>query len=194
MKFSFSEGEGEHTFVAAGSHFRGQVFKDYKITGHWSPRSQDGSIPVEMKITYNMKGQDDTKLKGVFDPEENSLRGVAIEQFRRTTGEFVLKRNPDFVRFCPPPSITNAWRRWIFATTVVLDRVRQQAWSSKRILKRIKDRKRFVELGVRRHCTTNFSKDEERDFLALFRSLYEADVQFCASLINVKLSKTILFT
>jgi len=190
IKFTFSKGEDENTFVAVGTHYRSGKHKNYKITGKWSSPSEDGKIPVELKIIY-ITTWADIELTGVFDPEENSLRGTILIQSDGATGEFVFKRDPEFVRFYPAPSIINARKRWEFATTSVLDRVRRMAWSPTCILKRIKDGKRYMELSLRlNYYGRDLTEDEVAEFLALFPILYEADTRFYASLININLSRT----
>lgn len=189
IKFTFDKGEGENTFIAAGVHYRSGTHKNYKITGKWSPPSEDGKIPVELKIVYATT-YFDVELTGVFDPEENSLRGTMLIPTDGATGEFVFKRDPDFVRFYPAPSITNASKRWEFATTSVLDRIRRKAWSPMYILNRIKGGKRYMELSLRlKDYGRDLSTDEVAEFLALFPVLYEADTRFYASLINIDLSR-----
>ena len=189
IKFTFNKGEDGNTFVAAGTHYRRDRHKDYKITGKWSPPSEDGKIPVELKIVY-ITTWADIELTGVFDPEENSLRGTMFIPFDGATGEFVFKRDPDFVRFYPAPSVINARKRWEFATTLVLDRIRRKAWSPVYILKRIKDGKRYMELSLRFDYGRSLNGDEVEEFLALFPVLYEADTRFYASLNCINLSKT----
>ena len=194
MKLTFIEGEGEATFTDSGSHYRGNWHQDYKITGSWGPQSEDGRTPVELVITYGTKDLVHTELKGVFDPDENSVRGDVVMPMSDVTGEVVFKRDPNFVRFYPAPSTISARKRWEFATTSVLDRVRQQAWSSKRILATIRDGKRFMELALRGCYGKNLTGDREDELLSLYPGLYEADAQFYASLVNVKLSETPIFT
>ena len=194
MKFTFEKGEGERTFIAAGMHSQGLTYMEYKVSGHWSPEPREGKIPVEMKITYGPVFVSNTELKGVFDLEEDSLRGTAVWPFNGFTGEFVFKRDPDFVRFYPAPSVTDAQVRWKFVTTAVLDRIRQHGWSRERILGRIKDGKRFRELSFKDNCGGNFTGEEFDCSNAIFSSLDEADIQFHSSLVNIGSSKTILFT
>ena len=190
IKFTFTRGEGENTFVAAGAHYRSADSKTYEITGKWSPPSEDGRIPVELKIVYTTTWFD-IELTGMFDPEENSLRGNMLIPSDGATGEFVFKRDPDFIRFYPAPSVLNASKRWEFATTSVLDHIRRKAWSPTYILKRIKNRKRYMELSLRlKYYGRDLTGDETEEFLALFPALYEADTRFYASLINIDLSKT----
>ena len=188
MKFTFTKGEEENTFVAAGTHYRNGNYRTYKITGKWSTSSEAGErIPVELEIVYVDK-QRNLQLDGTFDPEEKSLRGSI---FKSPIAGFVFKRDPDFVRFYPAPALVNARSRWAFAITSVLDRIRQEAWSSARILKRIKDGKRFVDFVIRHnYYGRSLSSPGLVDLGALFTVLYEADVRFYASLINVKLSAT----
>ncbi|KAF9781672.1 hypothetical protein BJ322DRAFT_1161455 [Thelephora terrestris] len=193
MKFTLGKGDDEDTFVASGTHYRGGWYKDYKITGNWGSPLEDGKIPVEFKIAYSANYQSNTELKGLFDPEENSLRGTMAMQFRRMTGEFVFKRDPDFVRLYPAPCVMNARKRWEFATTLVLDRVRQRAWSTKRILQRIRDGKRFVELALRQYLGRTYGWDEMAELLNLLNCLYEADIRFYGSLVYIHLEKTTIF-
>ena len=187
IRFTLNKGEDENTFVDAGAHCLAGDYKDYKITGKWSPPSEDGRIPVELKITYPV-ARTSIELTGVFDPEENSLRGTTLSPAYGVAGEFVFKRDPDFIRFYPAPSAMNARKRWEFATTSVLDRIRRNAWSSARIFKQIKDGKRYMDL-VRKQKYGRYPirVDEMVGFRA---ALYEADVRFYASLINVSLSRT----
>ena len=195
MKFSLSKSEGGYTFLAAGAHYRYFSYESYQITGTWGLPSEDGKIPVEIKITYCGKSWlDIVGLKGVFDPEESSLKGAAASN-TIFPEEFVFKRNPDFVRLYPAPSAINALERWVFVKTSIMDRVRRQAWSSKRILKKLKDRKRFIELSVKLCDSTVMSRDEDEaeEYEALTFHLCVDDLQFCASIINVRLSKTIRF-
>ena len=194
IKFNLDQGEGERTFIAAGAHYRGSRYKHCRITGNWSSQSEDGTIPVEIKITYGSGDWTDTEMKGVFDPEESSLRGTMVMPAPEFKGEFVFKRDPDFVRFYPAPSTINARKRWEFAISLVLDRVRRQAWSSNRILQRINDGKRYMGFALRGYYGRSLTKVEEEEFHGLFPGLYEADAQLYASLINVKLRKTPIFS
>ena len=189
MKFTLSKGEGERTFLAAGAHYRYTSYESYQITGTWGPPSEDGRIPVELKITYRRAGWLNRDVKGVFDPEENSLRGTTSE---KSWGGLVFKRDPDFVRFCPGPHATDACHRWRFVKTVILDRVRRQAWSSKQILKRLKDRKRLIELALKKQ-EGSVTRDEIKESQNLTFGLREEDVRFYTSIIIVRLSKTIRF-
>ena len=196
FKFTFSEGEDEHTFVAAGSHYRSGLYRDYEITGKWGPPLENGRIPVELVISYAATHVFDAQLNGVFDPEENSLRGAVVYPggFPCLLEEFVFKRDPDFVRFYPAPSITNASERWKFATKSVLDRIQREAWSSKRISKRIKDLKRFMETFIWRYRErTYLDIQEQSEYFAALPGLYEADAELCASLIKVNMNKTTYF-
>ena len=191
MKFTLSKGEGEHTFLAAGEHYRYFWNESYQITGTWGPTSEDGRIPVELKITYCGKGWLSMDVKGAFDPEENSLRAATSEEI---PDELEFKRDPDFVRFCPGlRRATDARDRWGFVKTVILDRVRRQAWSSKQILKRLKDRNRFIELALRQLELAS-TWDEIEECRALNFGLREEDVRFYTSIMNVRLSKTIRFS
>lgn len=184
IRFNLTKGEGEHTFVAAGMHCESFRHVEYEITGTWNPQSDDGKTPIELKIAYSTDPWSDSELKGVFDPEENSLRGTVVRPFFHRTGEFVFKRDPDLVRFYPAPSFTNARARWRFAMTLVLDRVRREAWSPQRIFQRIQDRKLFMKLFLRLGGKI-LTDDEWEESNNLMLKLYEADMQFCISLINV---------
>ena len=143
---------------------------------------------VDMMVGYAAIWPDVT-MKGHFDPEENSIKGT-MTMSDGTEGEFLFKRDPDFVRLYPAPSTVDARERWKFATTVVLDRIRRQLWSPTYILKRIKDGKRYMELALRyEYYGKELDDDEEDEYHSLLSSLYEADARFYSSLINIKLSK-----
>ena len=193
FRITLTRGEVERTLLATGGHYRGSRYKSYKVTGHWSAISEGGKTPVELKFAYSAKDWANTELKGTFDPEESSLRGTIVMPNSNRSGEFVFKRDPDFVRLYPAPSAINARKRWEFAITSVLDRVRQEAWSSRYIHKRLKDRKRYMELVIRRYYGRNLTGDEEKELIALFPGFYEADAKFYASLVSIHLSKTIIF-
>lgn len=191
-KFTFRQGEREQTFTAVGAHYYSGRYLDYEITGNWSSDLlEDGKVPMELKITYGTTDWGDIGLRGVFDPEENSLRGIT--DLWEGVGEFVFKRDPDFVRLYPAPSVINARRRWVFALQSILDRVRHQAWSSKQIFKRLKGRKRFTELTLRLYYGEDWAVEEVEEYYGLLPGLYEADAQFYASVINMKLSNTVNF-
>lgn len=190
IKYTLSKGEEDNAFVAAGTHYRCGILKNYKITGKWSPASEDGKIPIEMKIVYPTKWAD-IELTGVFDPEENSLRGtLAVFSPDRPKGEFVFKRDPNLVRFYPAPSVINARKRWEFATTSVLDRIRREAWSLAYVLKRIRDGKRYKELSLRFNYGRPLTEEESTEFDSFLPVLYEADARFYASLIRINLDNT----
>jgi hypothetical protein len=191
IKFTFRKGGSDHAFVAAGVLWEDSEFQNYEITGNWSSPRKDGKIPIELKITYRQRS-DNTELKGVFDPEEDSLRGTT--QTGYCAGEFVFKRDPDFIRFYPAPSITNARKRWKFATTSVLDHIQRQAWSPRRILKKIEDGGRFMELALKERHRWELSQSDREEVLALLPGLYEADVRFYSSLIDINATKTAIFS
>ena len=194
MRFAFGKGEDNNTFVATGSHFRSDTYmNNYELAGTWNSPLEDGKVPVEMKITYSGADWYTTDLKGVFDPEENSLKGTMVIPFWESTGEFIFKRDAEFVRFYPAPSLVDARERWVFATESVLDRVRRQAWSSKRISKKIKDGKRFMELVRMKYYGRPQTSEESAEYFASLPGIYEADVQFYASLIKISLRGTTIF-
>ena len=142
-----------------------------------------------LKISYSAMWAG-IELTGVFDPEENSLRGTMLIPSHGTTGEFVFKRDPDFVRFYPAPSITGARGRWEFIMRAVLDRIRRRTWSLGYFLRRMRDGKRYMELSLRHHYGRRLDWDEKKELFDLHLVLYEADVRFYASLIRIKLSET----
>lgn len=192
IKLSLDKGEKEQTFVASGTHYVGSWEQNYEITGNWGSPLADGRIPVVLKMAYKAARWCDMEMEGVFDPEQNSLRGTSSGKYM-SPGDFLFKRDPDFVRFYPAPSFINARRRWEFALTAVLDRVRRQSWSPKRISKQIKDGKRYMELVIRRRYGRKPTWGEVSELLDLLPGLYEADARFYASLINIHLSNTYIF-
>lgn len=185
FKLIFKGGEDERTFFAAGSHFQAGLRRSYEITGKWSPPFEDGRIPVKLEATYGPMDWSNAELSGVYDPEENSVKGIVVNSFSQIPREFVFKRNPDFLRFYPAPSIINAGERWKFAATSVLDRIRRRAWSSKRIFRRIKDAKQLMKTVILRYRGRDYSTMlEELEYLAILPGLYEADAELYTSLIN----------
>ena len=187
IKLTLNRGNEENSVVASGTHYEWGYQKRYSIVGTTGPL-EDGKLPVDLKISYASMWWD-VKLMGHFDPEENSLKGTMTIS-GGSSGEFVFKRDPDFVRLYPAPSIINARERWKFATTAILDRIRRESWSPSRILKRIKDGKRYMELAIRdEYYGQELDNDERDEYFGLISSLYESDARFYASLINIKLSK-----
>ena len=184
FKLTLTEGDGDGMFVAIGEHYRSGNHISYEVTGVWRPSLGDGKIPVELQIVYSDPDWGIIELQGVFDPEENSLKGYGA-----LTWEFVFKRDPDYVRFYPAPSVINARERWEFATTSVLDRIRRQAWSSKWILQKLQDGRRFIELTLKRVSGRVLNWDEVNELCTLSSGLYEADARLYASFVAIKLSK-----
>ena len=186
-KWTLNRGNEENSIIASGTHYDWGHYKTYTIAGTSGPL-EGGKMPVNLKINYASMWFDIT-LAGYFDPEENSLRGT-MTMSDGSSGEFVFKRDPDFVRLYPAPSTIDAGERWKFATTVVLDRIRRESWSPSYILKRIKDGKRYMELTIRdEYYGKELNDDEYDEYCDLLSSLYESDARFYASLINIKLSK-----
>ena len=138
---------------------------------------------VDMKVDYATAWQGIT-MTGHFDVEENSLRGTTT-----WGGEFVFKRDPDFVRLYPAPSTIDARARWKFATRVVLDRIRRQSWSPHYILKRIKDGKRYLALTLRWHYGKKLNDDEWAEYYDILPSLFETDARFYVSRLNIRLNR-----
>ena len=192
-RFAFNQGKTEGAFIATGGYYLYTEYEEYNITGSWNTPLEDGRIPFEFKIDFAQEWNN-MELKGVFDLEENSLRGVVVYSNFYKTGEFVFKRDPDLVRSYPAPSVINARKRWQFALTSVLVRIRRQAWSSKQIFQRLRDGRRFMELGLKEKCGKSMSDDELAEYNALVSTLYEADVQFYGSLINIDASKRTIFS
>ena len=180
-KYTLIKGEDEGTFVTVWEDYQRGRYREFRIPGSWSPPTEDGKTPVEMEI------DGEVAVKGTFDPEENSIRGTT-----ELMGEFVFKRDPDFLMFYPPPCALNAQTRWKFAMTSVLGRIRQKAWSSKRILKKLKDGKRFMELTLSTE-SGNYKPDEREELFSLFPCLYEADTRFFHSLVSLRLLELTLF-
>ena len=181
-------GNEENSIVASGTHYDWGHYNTYTIAGTTGPL-EGGKMQVDLETKYASMWLDVT-LAGYFDPEGDSIKGTVTMSDGRS-GEFVLKRHPDLVRFYPAPSAINAGARWKFAKTVILDRIRRESWSPSNILKRIRDGKRYMELTIRDEYYGKKLDDDEHDgYYGLFPSLYESDVRFYASLIKIKLSKT----
>jgi len=185
-KWMLNRGSKDNSIVASGTHYDTGYHKLYTLTGTTGVL-EGGKMQVDLKVSYAAVWPDVT-MKGQFDLEENSIKGT-LTMSDGTQGEFVFKRDPDYVRLYPAPSTTDARARWEFATTVILDRIRRQSWSPTYILKRIKDGKRYMELALRdEYFGKELDDDEVDEYRSLLSSLYEADARFYASLINIKLS------
>ena len=187
IMWTLNRGDEENSIVASGTKYRWGYHKTYTLTGTTGP-AEGGKIRVDLKINYASMWLS-ISMTGYFDLAENSLKGTMTKS-DGTPGEFVFKRDPDFVRLYPAPSTINAKARWKFATTVILDRIRQQSWSPSYILKRIKDGKRYMTLAIRdQYYGKKLNDDETDEYTGLLSSLYESDARFYASLINIELSK-----
>jgi len=186
-KWTLNRGSEDNSVVGSGTHYDTGYHKLYTLTGTAGVLEGE-KTQVDLKVGYAAVWPDIT-MKGHFDLEENSIRGT-LTMSDGTRGEFVFKRDPDFVRLYPAPSTTDARARWKFAATVVLDRIQRQSWSPTYILKKIKDGKRYMELALRdEYYGKELDDDEWDEYRSLLSSLYEADARFYASLINIKLSK-----
>jgi len=190
IKWTLNRGTGENLLAASGRRYYSGLHTTFTITGTTGPLEGD-KVGVNLKMTYASTWLD-ISMKGHFDPEENSLRGTMTIS-DGTSGEFVFKRNPEFVRLYPAPSTVDAKARWKFATTVILDRIRRDSWSPSYILKRIKDGKRYMQLAIRdEYYGKELDDDESDEYSNLLSSFYEIDARFYASLIRIKLSKVII--
>jgi len=179
-------GDGENSLAASGTHYRGGDHKAFTVTGKFGTPEEDGRIPVDLKFVYVIIWPD-VELKGKFDPGEKSLRGSM--EFRRATGDFVFKRSPDFIRFYPSPSTMTTRKRWEFAITAVLDRIRRDSLSPTYLVQRIKDGRKYMDMAIRaRYYGKDLSADEEEEFRRLFSTLLAGDGRYYASLIAVKLA------
>ena len=193
ITLTLTRGEGENTLAASGTHHRAGYHKTFTVTGKFGTPEEDGKVPVDLKFVY-VAIWPDADLTGKFDPEVKSLRGTLKLGSRANTsgaitGEFVFKRSPDSVRFYPSPSVLTARKRWEFATSVVLDKIRRDSWSPTYILQRIKDGKKYMELAIRDdYYGRKLNADEENEFRRLFSTLLAGDSRFYASLITIKLA------
>ena len=185
IKWTLNRGSEENSIVASVTFYQSGLRVEYTGTGTAGPL-ENGRMRVNLNI-HCLNGWQEITMTGHFDPEENSLRGTAVWE-EGDEGEFVFKHDPDFVRFYPAPSTIDARARWKYVTTVILDRIRRQSWSSSYVLKRIKDGKRYMELAVRE----DLSNDESDEFLSLVSSIYEADARFYTSRIKIKMSEAII--
>ena len=190
ITLTLTRGEGENSLAASGTHYRAGFHKTFAVAGNFGAAEENGKIPIGLKFVYAAIWRD-IEATGKFDPEEESLRGTLKRRYRSNTitGDFVFKRSPDFVRFYPSPSTITARKRWVFAITAVLDRIRRDSWSPMYILQRIKDGKRYMELSIRDdHYGRRLNADEEKEYYALFSTLFAEDARFYASLIMIKLA------
>ena len=188
IALTLTRGDGENVLTATGSHHMAGYRKAFTVTGKSGIPEEDGKIPMVLKFVYVAIWKD-SELTGKFDPEEKSFRGTVTFGTEKNPGEFVFKRNPDFVRFYVSPSSVTARKRWGFATRVVLDRIRRDAWSPRYFVPRIKNGKRYMEMSIRdRHYGRALSEDELKEFHELFFTLRVEDARFYASLITIKLA------
>ena len=188
IALTLNRGDGENFLTATGTHHMAGYHKSFTVTGKSGIPEKDGKIPIVLKFVYVAIWKD-SELTGKFDPEEQSFRGTVTFGTERDPGEFVFKRNPDFVRFYVSPSSVTARKRWGFATKVVLDRIRRDAWSPPYFVQRIKNGKRYMEMSIRGfHYGRALSEDEFKEFLELFSTLRVEDARFYASLITIKLA------
>lgn len=186
IKWTLDRGSEESSIVASGTHYLLGYHKVYALAGTTGPL-EDGKIQVDLRISYTAVWQAIT-MTGHFNSEENSLRGTTTWG-DDTVGEFMFKRDPDFVRFYPAPSTIDARARWKFAKEAILNRIRRQSWSAPHIRGRIKDGKRYMELVLRYHYGESLDNKELDEYDDLLSSLYEADARFYASQVNVKLDE-----
>jgi len=187
IALTLTRGPGENSLAASGTHYWADYHKTFTVTGKSGTPEEDGKITVDLKFVY-VAIWADAELIGKFDPEEKSLRGTVKFGSIAVIGDFVFKRSPDFVRFYPSPSTITARKRWEFATTVVLDRIRRDSWSPAHILQRIKDGKKYMQMSIRNsHYGKRLDSDEANEYYKLYSTLHVGDARFYASLITIKL-------
>ena len=188
ITLTLTRGEDENSLVASGTHYRAGDHKTFTVTGKFGTSGEDGMTPVDLKFSYASIWLG-VELTGKFDPEENSLRGTLKLESGTVDGYFVFKRSPDFVRFYPSPETITARKRWEFAITAVLDKIRRNSWSSTYILKRIKDGKRYMEMSIRGfHYGKKLNDDELDEYFNLYSTLLAGDAQLYAALIKIRLA------
>ena len=188
ITLTLTPGEGQNSLAASGTHYRAGDHKPFTVTGKFGTPEEDGKVPVDLKFVYAAIWTG-VELKGKYDPEEKSLRGTLKLCSRTVTGDFVFKRNQDFVRFYPSPSTMTARKMWEFAITAVLDKIRRDSWSPSYILQRIKDGKKYVELSIRaNYYGRDLNADEEEEYCRLFSTLLAGDGRFYACRIAMKLA------
>jgi hypothetical protein len=192
ITFTVSKGAGERELVGDTKGYIHGEHKEEKFIGNWSPPSGDGRISIELEVTVDTMGPALIKLKGFFNPEDQSFRGEVVLSSDEGIGEFVFKRDADFLRFYPAPSEVNAHTSWEFAMRSVLYRVGRRAWSAERILHRIDVGKRFMELLLKFHCGMG-TQDDEKAYHDLSFGFDEEDVQFYDFMVKASLGKTVIF-
>ena len=189
-KWTLYRGSQGNSVTGSGIDYREGYRKTFTITGT-TGALEGGKMRVDLKIWYSATWYN-INMTGNFDLEENSLRGTSLTA-DGNPGEFVFKRDPDFVRLYPAPSTIDASVRWEFARSVILDHIRRRSWSPSYMLKRVKDGKRYMELVIRSEYYGKELDDDELDEYGGFQaSFYETDARFYASLINIELSKVSL--
>lgn len=179
IKFTFGEGEDERTFVATGDG----RYKDCKISGKWHTPREESVIQVTLNITHITTDKWDTELRGVFDREYGTLKGTMAMPFLRIEGEFVFKRNPESVRFCPSPSTADGPKRLKFAGTSVLELGHKNLpWSPKQITDHVRGRFRLLELTFWEHYRRSLTDAEMEELSDLYSHLDEEDIRLCSLL------------
>jgi hypothetical protein len=183
ITLTLTRGRSENSLAASGKHYRSGHHKTFTVTGKSGTPEEDGMIPVDLKFVY-VAIWVDAELTGKFDPEERSLRGMLRLGCGTHIGDFVFKRSPEFVRFYPSPSTITARKRWEFATTAVLDRIRRDSWSLAYALQRLRDGKKYMKMSIRRdYYGKRLTADEEKEYHQLFSTLLAGDARFYASMI-----------
>jgi hypothetical protein len=174
IKWTLNRDNEENSIVASRTRYCSGFCTPYTIAGTNGP-FEDGKTPVDLKIK-NVSPWFDTRLTGYFDSED-SIKGTTLVP-DGSSGEFVFKRDPDFFRLYPAPSIINARERCKFAMMVILDHIRRESWSPSCVLRRIKDAKRCIELTARGwYHGRKLDGDEYGGYCRLL-SFYESDARF----------------
>jgi hypothetical protein len=176
----------EDAFYATGNQIMGGHSDPYTLKGRTGLEADD-VMDVDFEIKYSGGGKS-IILEGEMDVVEGSVQGAWSFSDESLSGDFVMKRSPDHLRYrCSPSVITEspARARWSFACAAVMHAVKKDSCTWSYLMDRFRDRKRYLELakGIS-HLERAAENADYTELTELHRRLDPADTQFCASIIK----------
>jgi Vacuolar sorting-associated protein 13, N-terminal len=153
----------------------------------------DGITSFHMKESHS-SNEVHASLRGKLDEEEESIRGEYGQSNYTELDKFVFKRSQESMRFYPEPAIIQAnpaRARWRFALDAIMYRVRRDLRSTSFFMDRSRNRKRYMELAIRKfRLGKTLDSELNNELRMLSTTLTAADARFYTSLIDEKVQTT----
>jgi hypothetical protein len=184
--------DGAYAFTSTDSLYSGET---WSLSGTCRSSEEGESKLMMTWVLKYSEGYDDQYFSGTFDQITNTISGTAgsdSDKKKHWDTVFISQQPAEVLVHRPHPTalvedrITSLWR---FALNAVLLQVRKNMWSWPYFRDRRDNRKRYLELAVRRYWFDKpLSEKENEEYFAVKRTLYPADSRYLAS-VELRISK-----